>query len=50
MDMYIPLPPIEEQKNIGDFLYSLDNFLSLQKEKLDKMRLLKAALLEKLFV
>lgn len=50
MDMYIPLPPIEEQKKIGDFLYSLDNFLSLQKEKLDKMRLLKAALLDKLFV
>ena len=47
----IMLPPsIEEQKKIGDFFHRLDSYLSLQKEKLEKMRLLKAALLDKLFV
>lgn len=37
-------------KKIGNFFQNLDNLLSLQKEKLEKLRLLKAALLDKLFV
>lgn len=43
-------PNREEQQKIADFFQRLDNFLSLQKEKLEQMRRLKAALLEKLFV
>lgn len=44
------LPTFEEQKKIGKFLDSLDDLLSLQKEKLNKLRQLKAALLDQLFV
>lgn len=40
----------DEQKKIGDFFHRLDLYISLQKEKLDKMHLLKAALLDRLFV
>lgn len=43
-------PAYEEQKKIADFFWHLDDFLFLQKEKLKKLRRLKAALLEKLFV
>lgn len=46
----IPVPSKEEQKCIGDFFHQLDSYISLQKEKLEKLRRLKAALLEKLFV
>lgn len=44
------LPSIEEQKKIAKFFCQLDNFLSLEQKKLEQMRRLKAALLEKLFV
>lgn len=43
-------PTYLEQQKIGNFFRQLDLYISLQKEKLDKMRLLKAALLDKLFV
>lgn len=43
-------PTYLEQQKIGNFFHWLDSYISLQKEKLDKMRLLKAALLDKLFV
>ena len=49
VDVVLPAN-IEEQKKIGDFFHRLDLYISLQKEKLEKMRLLKAALLDKLFV
>lgn len=49
VDVVLPAN-IEEQKKIGDFFHRLDLYISLQKEKLKKMRLLKAALLDKLFV
>lgn len=47
---YMIPPSINEQKQIGDFFYQLDSYISLQKEKREKLRRLKAALLEKLFV
>lgn len=46
----IMVPNVVAQKKIGDFFAHLDDILSLQKEKLDKLRLLKAALLDRLFV
>lgn len=50
LQISIMVPSVEEQKKIGDFFRQLDSYISLQKEKLEKMRLLKAALLDKLFV
>lgn len=40
----------EEQQQIGTFFKNLDDFISLQQKKLERMQRLKAALLEKLFV
>lgn len=49
VDVILP-SKLEEQKKIGDFFYQLDSYISLQREKREKLRRLKAALLEKLFV
>lgn len=40
---------IEEQKQIGDFFQSIDKDIYLQKEKLNKTKNLKKAMLEKMF-
>ena len=42
-------PSIKEQQKIGDFFSKLDKLLDLQKQKIDKLELLKKALLQKLF-
>lgn len=44
------VPELSTQKEIGEFLYQLDKYIAFQEEKLAKLRLLKAALLDKLFV
>jgi len=40
---------IKEQQKIGDFFSKLDKLLDLQQQKIDKLELLKKALLQKLF-
>lgn len=49
-EMPIPCPILEEQEKIGQFFDELQTYISLQQKKLEQMRRLKAALLEKLFV
>lgn len=50
-DTMLKLPESkEEQQQIGTFFKNLDDFISLQQKKLERMQRLKAALLEKLFV
>ena len=44
------VPATKEQKQIGDFFHKLDNSISLQKQKLDKLNHLKKAYLNELFV
>lgn len=44
------VPAIKEQKQIGDFFHKLDNSISLQQQKLDKLNDLKKAYLNELFV
>lgn len=46
----IPVPPIKEQEKIGEFFQKLDKSISLQQEKLDKLKDLKKAYLNELFV
>lgn len=46
----VALPSVEEQKTIGNFLEKLDKSISLQQEKLDKLKDLKKAYLNELFV
>lgn len=46
----IPVPPIREQEIIGEFFQKFDKSISLQQEKLDKLKDLKKAYLKELFV
>lgn len=46
----VALPSVEEQKTIGNFLEKLDKSISLQQQKLDKLKDLKKAYLNELFV
>lgn len=41
---------LAEQEYIGNFIYQVDAYISLQQKKLERMQRLKAALLEKMFV
>ena len=45
----INYPSITEQQKIGDFFAELDKLLDLQQQKINKLELLKKALLQKLF-
>ena len=46
----IPVPPIREQEIIGEFFQKFDKSISLQQQKLDKLKDLKKAYLNELFV
>ena len=50
VDFPIYFPEYKEQKTIGNFLEKLDKSISLQQEKLDKLKDLKKAYLNELFV
>ena len=45
----IKLPKIEEQRKIGDLLSKIDTLITLHQRKLDKLKNIKKALLEKMF-
>ena len=47
--MDISFPLLQEQQKIGDFFSKLDKLLDLQQQKIDKLELLKKALLQNLF-
>ncbi|WP_300979679.1 restriction endonuclease subunit S [Streptococcus thermophilus] len=46
----IKVPSFEEQEKIGEFFHKLDNSITLQQQKLDKLNDLKKAYLNELFV
>ena len=50
MDIEIPIPKIEEQKQIGSYFRNLDNLITLHQRKLEKLQNIKKAFLEKMFV
>ena len=45
----IPMPSIEEQRKIGAFFKNLDNLITLHQRKLEKLKLVKKSMLEKMF-
>ena len=49
-DMPIPLPKEDEQRRIGLLLESLNNLITLHQRQLEKLKNIKSALLEKMFV
>lgn len=46
----ILIPSFEEQKHIGSFLQNLDRQITLQSQRLEKLKQIKAACLDKMFV
>ena len=46
----IPLPLLPEQREIGSLLHNLDNLITLHQRKLELLRNLKSACLDKMFV
>ena len=46
----IAVPSIEEQRRIGAFLDDLDNLITLHQRELEKLKNIKKACLEKMFV
>ena len=49
-EMPIPIPSIDEQKRIGQFLMNLFDSITLHQRKLEKLQQIKKAMLEKMFV
>lgn len=45
----ILIPSVEEQNSIGQFFQNLDQFISLQQHKLEKLQSVKKAMLQKMF-
>ena len=49
-EFMIPIPDIEEQKKISEFLDNLSNLITLHQRKLEKLQNIKKSMLEKMFV
>ncbi|MDG4991158.1 restriction endonuclease subunit S [Lactococcus lactis] len=50
LSLRMPLPNKEEQVKIGSFFSHLDSLITLHQSKLDNMKLIKQALLQKMFI
>ena len=48
-ELTLSLPNLNEQKNIGGLFFKLDNHITLHQRKLDALKKIKSALLEKMF-
>ncbi|WP_303126412.1 restriction endonuclease subunit S [uncultured Streptococcus sp.] len=49
-DLQIFIPPEHEQSKIGEYFSNLDRLITLHQRKLDKLKTLKKAMLEKMFI
>ena len=49
-DLEVLAPEIQEQIKIGDFLCGIDTLITLHQRKLEKLKNIKKACLEKMFV
>ena len=50
MEIAVPIPSLSEQKCIGQYLYDLDNIITLHQRKLEKLKNIKKAYLNEMFV
>ena len=50
VDFPVMLPKIEEQRIIGEYIGKLDNLITLHQSKLDKLKNLKKAYLNEMFI
>ena len=46
----VSLPSVGEQRVIGEYLESVDDLITLQQRKLEKLKNIKKSMLEKMFV
>lgn len=49
-NLLIPLPSLDEQNQVSDFVLKLDDTIALHQRKLDKLKQIKQAFLQKMFV
>lgn len=50
MDIAVSLPALDEQKLIGQYFHHLDHLITLHQRKLEKLKNIKKACLEKMFI
>ena len=50
MDVEIPVPILAEQSKVGQYFRNLDHLITLHQRELEKLKILKKAYLEKMFV
>ena len=50
MEISIPLPSFEEQRQIGAYFRNLDHLITLHQRKLETLKKLKKAMLQKMFI
>lgn len=50
MDITVPLTDIDEQHKVGKFFLAVDNLIAFHQQKLEKLRNIKNAFLEKMFI
>ena len=50
LETQILLPSLAEQEKIGTFFRTLDNLTTLQKRKLEKLKIIKKSMLDKMFI
>lgn len=50
MEVEISVPSLKEQKLVGSYCSTLDNLITLHQRKLDKLKTIKKAMLEKMFI
>ena len=50
MEIEMPIPSIDEQKQIGEYFRNLDRLITLHQRKYDKSTNVKKSMLENMFV
>ena len=50
MDIEMPIPSIDEQRQIGEYFRNLDRLITLHQRELEKLQNIKKSMLEKMFV
>ena len=48
--IYIPVPSFDEQQKIGEYFDILENAITAQEQKIEKLKQMKAALMQKMFI
>ncbi len=50
MEINVPIPTDAEQRKVGEIFKQLDNLINLYRQQIEKLKNIKTALLEKMFV